>query len=59
MLVKVKNYNHETLVEMRQWLTRNTVSAYREVNWGGECSHSTGVMLEDDVEAVLFKLRWS
>ena len=58
-LIKVVRYTSSTLIEMREWLVNNTQSAYREVNWGGECSYSTGVMLEDEVEAILFKLRWS
>lgn len=58
-MIKVINYNSQALIDMRDWLTKNLASQYREVNWGGPCSYSTGVMFEDEVEAVLFKLRWS
>lgn len=44
---------------MREWLANNTEHAYKEVNWSGYCSYSTGVGFEADVDAILFKLRWS
>jgi hypothetical protein len=59
VLIKVIRYSSQTLIDMREWLTKNTCSPYREVNWYGYCSYSTGVMFADEVEAVLFKLRWS
>lgn len=59
LLIKLVRYNYESLGAMREWLQKNTEHAYREANWGGACSYSTGVMFEDEVEAVLFKLRWS
>ena len=48
----------QVLSEMRDWLQENTTGGYREVNWGGECSYSVGVMLEKQIDIVLFKLRW-
>ncbi len=45
--------------EMRQWLVDEATGQYREVGWdSGYCSYSTGVMLEKEMDAVLFKLRW-
>jgi hypothetical protein len=58
-LVKVYDYSHQTLIDMRDWLTKNTEHEYREVNWSGYCSYSTGVGFEADVDAILFRLRWS
>ncbi len=47
------------LAEMREWLVENCTGAYREVNWAnGGCSYSMGVMLEEDIDIVLFKLRY-
>lgn len=47
------------MVKMREWLQENATGEYREVNWAtGPCSASVGVMLEKQVDIVLFKLRW-
>ena len=47
------------LAEMREWLEENAQGPYREVNWSnGGCSYSMGVMLEHEMDIVLFKLRW-
>jgi len=58
-LIRVKNYTSTVLVDMRDWLTKNLQHSYYEANWGGSCSYSTGVVFEDEIEACLFKLRWS
>jgi hypothetical protein len=59
ILIKVFNYSSATLVAIREWLENNTEHAYKEVNWRGYCSYSTGVGFEADVDAILFRLRWS
>lgn len=59
VLFHVKNYAWDTLANMRAWLEVSVETPHREVNWQAGCSYSTGVMFEDDVEACLFKLRWS
>ncbi len=46
------------MVEMRDWLQENATGGYKEVNWGGECSYSVGVILEKEMDTILFKLRW-
>lgn len=57
-LVKVLNYTHRTLEEIREWCQDNCQGLYREVNWSGYCSYSTGMMFEKDMDTILFKLRW-
>jgi hypothetical protein len=58
-LIRVKNYTSTVLVDMRDWLSKNLAHSHYEANWGGACSYSTGVVFEDEIEACLFKLRWS
>lgn len=49
----------DKLAEMREWLVDNATGPYQEVNWSnGGCSYSVGVMLEEPMDIVLFRLRW-
>lgn len=57
-LVKVFSYTYNTLLDMREWCVDNCQGEYKEVRWASGCSYSTGVMFEQDMDIVLFKLRW-
>jgi len=49
---------YEKMADMDEWLTENTTAEFARVGWGGECSYSVGVMLENEMDAILFKLRY-
>lgn len=57
-IVKVYNYTYTTLIDVREWCVENCLGEYREVRWSSGCSYSTAVMFEQDMDTILFKLRW-
>ena len=49
---------YQKMADMNEWLEENTTAEFARVGWGGECSYSVGVMLESEMDAILFKLRY-
>lgn len=58
-LVKVINFRGETLVNLREWLSENIHSPYKEVGWRHGCGSKVGVAFSNAMDAVMFRLRWS
>lgn len=57
--VKVVNFRHATLNEMREWLKDNCQAKYKEDGFHSDCSYHVAILFEKPIDAILFKLRWS
>ena len=49
---------YQKMADMDDWLSDNTTADYSRIGWGGQCSYSVGVMLESEMDAIMFKLRY-
>jgi hypothetical protein len=42
-----------------EWLAENAIGEFRRVNWSeGGCSYSQGIMMEQEMDIILFKIRF-
>ena len=57
-LVKITNFTAAKLEEIKEWCDVNCTGPWKKVGWYSGCSYTTGVVLEDHVDAVLFRLTW-
>ncbi|MFP5432709.1 MAG: hypothetical protein ACLGIM_06265 [Alphaproteobacteria bacterium] len=57
-LIKVENFQGQTLAEMDEWLSENCRWEYRRVGWSSGCAYTVAVGFEHHRDAVHFRLRW-
>jgi hypothetical protein len=57
-LVKMTNFTSTKYEEIKEWCETNCTGSWERVGWYSGCSYTVGVILEDHVDAVLFRLTW-
>jgi hypothetical protein len=57
-VVKVSDFNSETMVDMKEWCSAMCVHKYDHIGWDSGCSYTVGVIFESISDAVIFRLTW-
>jgi hypothetical protein len=58
-VVKVVNFNGETLKTLDDWLKLNCKKDYKRIGFRSGCAYTVGVAFESAMEATIFKLRFA
>lgn len=57
-VVKVVDFDGETLRTLDAWLKLNCKKSYKRIGFRSGCSYTVGVAFASAMEATIFKLRW-
>ena len=56
--VRLTNYSYGSLSALREWLDSYTTARYKTIGIGESCPYEVGVLFEDEIDAMAFKLVW-
>lgn len=56
--IRLTYYGYRNLRELKEWLADYTYGRYKTIGIGEHCPYEVGVLFEDEIDAMAYKLTW-
>lgn len=57
-IIKIVDFSAGSFTQMIEWCEQNCSHQYQKVGWSTGCSRTVGMAIEDEFEALMFKMRF-